>query len=80
MEPSVTGQYFLSSFSSLDFGVPEIVIVNDISKKRYSRKGLVGLIALCTPDKLKTVAEAIERQGGKAFTAQKTNEGVKIET
>jgi len=45
MEPSVTGQYFLSSFSSLDFGVPQIVIVNDISKKRYSRKGLTGLIA-----------------------------------
>ena len=45
MESSVTGQYFLSSFSSLDFGVPEIVIVNDISKKRYSRKGLAGLIA-----------------------------------
>ena len=45
IEPSVTGQYFLSSFSSLDFGVPEIVIINDVSKKRYSRKGLAGLIA-----------------------------------
>jgi len=45
MESSVTGQYFLSSFSSLDFGVPEIVIVNDVSKKRYSRKGLGGLVA-----------------------------------
>jgi hypothetical protein len=33
MEPSVTGQYFLSSFSSLDTGVPQIVIVYDISKK-----------------------------------------------
>jgi len=45
MEPYVTGQYFLSSFSSLDFGVPEIVIVIDISKKKYSHKGLVGLVA-----------------------------------
>lgn len=45
MEPSVTGQYFLSSFSSLDFGVPQIVIVHNISKKRYSRKGFAGLIA-----------------------------------
>lgn len=27
MESSVTGQYFMPSFSSLDFGIPEIVIV-----------------------------------------------------
>ena len=38
------------------------------------------MIALCTPKKLIQVAEAIENQGGKAFIAEKTDEGVKIET
>lgn len=38
------------------------------------------MIALCSHDKLKQVADAIEKQGGKAFVAKKTEEGVKIET
>ncbi len=45
MEQSVTRQYVLPSFSSLDFGVPQIIIVHDISRERYSREGLTGLIA-----------------------------------
>jgi len=45
MEQSVTGQYILPSFSSLDSGVPQIIIVHDISTERYSREGLTGLIA-----------------------------------
>jgi len=38
------------------------------------------MIALCLPDKLEEVAEAIERAGGTAFVARKTNEGAKIES
>jgi mevalonate kinase len=37
------------------------------------------MIALAETDKLKRVAKAIERVGGEAFTAQKTNEGVRVE-
>ncbi|MFQ5758229.1 MAG: mevalonate kinase [Candidatus Bathyarchaeia archaeon] len=37
------------------------------------------MIALCSQDKLKRVAEAIERVGGTAFIARKTDEGVRIE-
>jgi len=37
------------------------------------------MIALCSRDKLKRVAEAIERVGGTAFIARKTDEGVRIE-
>jgi len=38
------------------------------------------MIALCLPEKLEEVAEAIERAGGTAFIARKTNEGAKIES
>jgi len=37
------------------------------------------MIALCPQDKLKQVAEAIERVGGTAFIARKTDDGVRIE-
>jgi len=37
------------------------------------------MIALCYPEKLEEVAEAIKRAGGKAFIARKTNEGARIE-
>ena len=38
------------------------------------------MVALCLPEKLEEVAEAIERAGGTAFIARKTNEGAKIES
>ncbi|MFQ5999722.1 MAG: mevalonate kinase [Candidatus Bathyarchaeia archaeon] len=38
------------------------------------------MIALCLPDKLEEVAEAIERAGGTVFIARKTDEGAKIES
>ena len=37
------------------------------------------MIALASRDKLRQVADAIEKAGGAAFTARKTDEGVKIE-
>jgi len=37
------------------------------------------IIALASQEKLKQIAEAIEKAGGLAFTARKTDEGVKIE-
>jgi len=37
------------------------------------------MIALSPPDKLKQVVNAIEHEGGTAFVARKTNEGVRIE-
>lgn len=37
------------------------------------------MIALCLPEKTQRVAEAIERAGGTAFVARKTDEGVRIE-
>jgi len=37
------------------------------------------MVALSSPNRLKRVAEAIERAGGKAFIARKSGEGVKIE-
>jgi mevalonate kinase len=37
------------------------------------------MIALAGRDKLEQIADAIEKAGGTAFTAQKTDEGVKIE-
>ncbi len=37
------------------------------------------MIALCSPDKLKRIVDAIESQGGTAFVARKTDEGVRIE-
>jgi len=37
------------------------------------------MVALSPPNRLKRVAEAIERAGGKAFIARKSDEGVKIE-
>jgi len=37
------------------------------------------MVALSPSDKLKQVVNAIEREGGTAFVARKTNEGVKIE-
>ena len=37
------------------------------------------MIALAVPEKLKDVAEAIERVGGEAFVTRKTMEGVRIE-
>lgn len=37
------------------------------------------MIALCPPEKTQRVAEAIERAGGTAFVARKTDEGVRIE-
>jgi len=38
------------------------------------------MVALCLPEKLEEVAEAIQRAGGTAFIARKTNEGAKIES
>ena len=38
------------------------------------------MVALCLPERLEEVAEAIERAGGTAFIARKTNEGAKIES
>lgn len=37
------------------------------------------MIALCLPETLETVSEAIEHAGGTTFIARKTNEGAKIE-
>lgn len=37
------------------------------------------MIALASRDKLRQIADAIEKAGGAAFTARKTDEGVKIE-
>lgn len=37
------------------------------------------MIALSFPEKLKHIVNAIEREGGTAFVAKKTNEGVRIE-
>jgi mevalonate kinase len=37
------------------------------------------MIALCSSDKLKRIVDAIESQGGTAFVARKTDEGVRIE-
>lgn len=37
------------------------------------------MIALSPPEKAKQIAEAIEKAGGKAFTAKKSDEGVRIE-
>jgi mevalonate kinase len=37
------------------------------------------MIALASRDKLRGIAEAIEKAGGAAFTARKTDEGVRIE-
>jgi len=38
------------------------------------------MIALAEPSKLKSVVRAIERAGGKAFVARKTDEGVRVES
>lgn len=38
------------------------------------------MIALCLPDALEKVAKAVERAGGTAFIAGKTNQGAKIES
>jgi len=37
------------------------------------------MIALCLPEKTEPVAKAIQRAGGTAFLARKTNEGVRVE-
>lgn len=47
LDSSVNGRFFISEYSSVEFGVPQIVVVEDIAKekKKYSYERLSGAIA-----------------------------------